>query len=589
MKVSIIRIKAQDTLNIIADSLKNALNQRVFMILPEGNDVLYSEIGLETLFKKALEAGKELVVSVPDQRSMDLAQKVGLVATTEQDVFTMDYKLWQKAHELLVNYKTHALYDKKYATNPNVNIVDKNKNSDNNQMTPDITNVSTDSEPKKLVGLDFSPKVGGLKGDKTQSKRMLHINKNKSGLILPSNKGSRNVKHNKTKKGINVKLIIGLILFSLVSILGILFWIYYRFLTKVYVYFTLPRTTIEKTYTLTGELGIEGSILASKKFALKEYIKEVNGHLTSKATQKQIDGTYAKGVVVVTNNGTSPIDITVGMIFTSGDKQFKSTNAATIEPGSTANISVQAVDYGDSYNLAANQVFTIQGLTQAYSATNPAAFSGGSLREYTVVSQKEVDQTIKDLKQQLLDQAKEGIEDVYKDDNYIFVPGSIRDITSKDTKFTVDPKVGEEATEFTVQGAVKIRALYYHEPSLQALLKQLLINDYKKSKKLDNNVVIKLEEFTYDITKIKVVDDKHVQFIVHTKASVVPSVDFDSLKNKVVNVDLQTLKNRIEEDYNSLILNYRIVYIPDWMPEFLRKVPSSPNRLIIVVDYKEQK
>lgn len=593
MKVSIIRIKPQDTLNIIIDRLKNALNQRVFMIIQEGNDILYSEIGLETLFKKSLEAGKELIVSVPDNRSEELARKVGLVATTEQDVFTLDYKLWQKAHELLVNYKTYALYNK----DNSLNLISGPEGEPANRVGPASSSSDTNSEaveqkdtlkPKatKLVGIDFSNSVADKQKDTKKAKKTLKFT-SQNKVVLPN---SKPLKHNgSTKKHINVKLIIGLILFSTIALLGIIFWIYYRFFTKVYIYFTLPRVTMSKTYVVTGELGIEGAILASKKFELKEYTKEVSGHLIEKATEKQTDGTYATGTVVVTNNDTTPIDITVGMVFVSGDKQYKSTTAATIEPGESASISVQAVDYGDSYNLAANQVFTIQGLNKAYSATNPAAFSGGSLREYTVVSQKEVDEAIKKLKDQLLEQAKEGLEDIYKEDDYYLIKDSVKDITPKDMKYTVNPKVGEEATEFTVQGSVKIRALYYHEPSLRALIKQLLIEDYKKGRKLNEKVIIKLEDFSYHIVKIKVLDDKHVQFTVNAKASVVPSVDFNSFKKQVLGLDLPDLTNKIEEEYNTLVLKYRVVYIPDWMPDFLKKVPRNPNRIIIVIDYTEQK
>ena len=577
MKISIIRIKPQDNLNIIIDLLKNALNTRVFLVISEGNDILYSEIGLETLFKKSLEMGKEIVLSVPNKRALEIAKNVGLVATLDQDVFTVDFKLWQKAHELLTNYKTKALYDKKFAKDPKL-VADSAK--EGNQATHVV------KQDTKLVGTDLSnlmdnkkPKVANKASNKS-NKKINIVNATGNNLISTS-------MHKKS--GFNTKLIIGLMFFVLFILIAFGFWAYYRFFTKVYINFQIPKSTINKEYIVIAELGVEGADVANKKFALKKYETSKSGTKTAKATKKQQDGTYANGVISVTNNGTDPIEITVGQVFTSSDnKQFKATSAVTINPGETANVTVQAVDYGDAYNLAANQTFTIDGVTSSYTATNTASFSGGSQREYTVVAEEEVKKALADLKKELLEQAKTGIEDIYKDDGFVIVPDSIKDITPKDEKYSLSPKIGEEASEFTIGYKVTIRALYYHKPSLETLIRQLVVQDYKKEKKIKDNVKIKVEDFKYDIISIKVQDDKHVVFKVKAQASIVPSIDYDKLKEQIAGLELEQASNILESEYSTLVVDYRISYIPNWMPVFLQKVPKEPGRIVVVVDYVNQ-
>lgn len=575
MKVSIIRVKAQDTLNIIIDLIKNALNSRVFLIVSEGNDILYSEVGLETLFKKSLELGKELIISVPSDRAYELANKLGLVVTKDQDVFSIDYQLWQKAHEILANYKAHALYSN------DIKLPKTSEQTDTSK--PEV--IKQAHEKKDLTGLDFS---GAVVTEKKQpAKKGVVKSTKKINLTSPTGKVLKQVK----KKRVNVKMVILAIFATLIALLGLSFWVFYRFFTKVYIQFTIPKDVVSKTYEVTGELGVEGVDAMHKKFELKSYENEKEGSLTEKATQKQKDGTYATGVINVTNSDTNPIEISVGQVFVNGDKEFKATSAYTISPGATEAVSVQAVDYGDSYNLAPNQTFTIKDLTASYTATNPTAFSGGSLREFTVVSEKEVKKVADKLKKQLLEQAKVGIEDVYKDEDYVLIKSSVKDITDKKEKYKVTPNIGEEATEFTVTTKVKIRALYYHQPSLESLIQELIINDYKKEKKLSDNIVVKLDDFKYSIEKVKVIDSQHVKFTVKVSASVVPQTHFEDLKQKILGLDFVEAQNIIEKEYSTLILKYDMVYIPEWMPKFLQKIPKEDSRIIVVVNYstKEQK
>ncbi len=578
MKISIIRVKPQDNLNIIIDLIKNSLNTRVFLIIAEGNDVLYSDIGLETLFKKILELGKEVVVSVPNEKALQFATNAGLVATTNQDVFTLDFKLWQKAHDLLANYKTKALYDKKFAVDPGARDAMLNGNKENS------SNANLDLARKsKLVGTDLTKLIEPNKKNLTKFKPVK--TDKKVNIISPTGNNLINKAVAKPSFG-GVKIIIGIIFLFLLIFLGIGFWVYYRFFTKVYIHFKLPKNSVEKEYNLTAELGVEGIDLAHKKFALKEYETEKDGTITEKATKKQQDGTYATGIISVTNNDTEPIEINVGQVFVSSDnKEFKATNSVTINPNETKDVNVQAVDYGDSYNLAANQTFTLEGISKNYSAVNNSAFSGGSQREYTVVSEDDVKKALKKLKQELLDQAKVGIEDVYKNENFVLVPNSVKDITPKDEKYSLTPKLGEEATEFTLGYKVKIRALYYHLPSLESLSKELVIQDYKKTKKLNEDVKIKIEEFSYTIKSIKIIDSKHVNFVVHVKASIVPYLAYEELKNSIKGLTLEQARNVIEKNYSNFVLSYDMMYIPNWMPVFLQKVPKETGRIIVVTDY----
>jgi len=111
----------------------------------------------------------------------------------------------------------------------------------------------------------------------------------------------------------------------------------------------------------------------------------------------------------------------------------------------TANTSVTAQANGDQYNLEGGKSFTVAGFSSV-SATNSAAFTGGTTKMAKVVSQQDVDtakQKLTDNSGEVKDQLKKQLED----NDYYAITDSF---ATKSEKVTVNPAVDQEATEVTV-------------------------------------------------------------------------------------------------------------------------------------------
>jgi len=102
-KVVKINVTIDDDINLILDAIIKVDAAFVMLVLPEGNDLANSPIGLKALRKKTLEKGKRMVLVVPQGIGYELAKKAGFIASTSQDAVTGD--VWQTVVQQFDEYK----------------------------------------------------------------------------------------------------------------------------------------------------------------------------------------------------------------------------------------------------------------------------------------------------------------------------------------------------------------------------------------------------------------------------------------------------------------------------------------------------
>ncbi len=101
-KVVKLNITIDDDINLILDAISKVEAAFILLILPEGNDLANSPIGLKALRKKTYEKGKRMILVVPSGPSYELAKRAGFIATTQQDAVTSD--VWQTAIQQYEEY-----------------------------------------------------------------------------------------------------------------------------------------------------------------------------------------------------------------------------------------------------------------------------------------------------------------------------------------------------------------------------------------------------------------------------------------------------------------------------------------------------
>jgi hypothetical protein len=191
-------------------------------------------------------------------------------------------------------------------------------------------------------------------------------------------------------------------------LLIILLWWMFGVAPHATVTISAKTTSISIDQTLALDPGMQSSSASDLKFkATSQQVKKsVSADVTATGT-KDI-GSKAGGTVTITNSFDSDSKtVPAGTTFTSASgKAFASTAAVTV-PGASvsggsihagsAQVSVQAGDIGQDYNIAA-QSYSVSGYDSLSAAGS--AMSGGDKQTVTVVSQADVDKAKTQLAQQ---------------------------------------------------------------------------------------------------------------------------------------------------------------------------------------------
>ncbi|HSX18894.1 MAG TPA: hypothetical protein VLE91_02035 [Candidatus Saccharimonadales bacterium] len=220
---------------------------------------------------------------------------------------------------------------------------------------------------------------------------------------------------------------------------------------------------------------------------------------------------FTKGTGVISKNGVK---------FTlDGDVQVASRSASS--PGQST-VNAVATEVGTGGNLDANQDFTFAQYDQlAYSATNPQAFTGGSERQATVVTQDDLDKLTKSLTDTLTQKAKDDLKNQANgqkiDDSATLV---------KVTKKQLDKNALDEAALVNLDMEIQVNVLTYSEDDLKKLISESYANEAA------DNLEIRPENVTFSDINIKRTGDQ-MQLGGKFQANLVPKINEDDLKGQI--------------------------------------------------------
>jgi hypothetical protein len=253
--------------------------------------------------------------------------------------------------------------------------------------------------------------------------------------------------------------------------------------------------------------------------------------------------------------------------------QFTLDSAVTVASGdailgaSTATANVTAGDIGQDYNLPSGTKFTVSGQDSSVAAKNDNAFSGGTKKSVTVVSQNDIQKALTDLPKQLEGKARSDIAPKVTDGNALLPNFNV-------DKQNFDKKLNDQANQIILQGTVTFQGISYSNADMVKLANllfnsgdtQLGQNDLGISAK--NIVVEKNNDVSADLT---------------IQANLVPKIDTTALGKQIAGSSVQKAKNLISNFPQ--VENVGIVLNPD-LPFLPKNLPGNPKNIRIGITTK---
>lgn len=671
----ILRVNAtvEDDINLIADSIQKAENDRIILVLPEGNDVLNSPVGLKTLKRKSLTLHKAIIIIAPNEQYKNMIVDAGFMALTSQDQLAP--QMWDLIQQELEDFK-----NTKVGLNSARQVSEKleaelaSKNADGKQVQKpvikeqdvEIYNMPAQIEPPVILSSNDTPAETDelepvidhsdnpmpsyvkppettfqqAKQNEQAQKSSTQIKTPNSGMIgvdfskvvskpapsvfdsilslvgirkmttypTPKQEGEAaigsvvttkstqksTVSKGEGNKGAGNLLKVLLFILILVGILGGGgFGIYYMYTPHIRVELKVLSDKVEIDDKFTATSSVTGFDTNKKEFQLLTEKGEQRGSVNIDTTGTGVEGTKATGVVTLSRNPATPTPSTTPtptpagpivlpagteIVSPTGLKFITQVETTINPPPFNATVSVVAADFGTDYNLSSGTAFTVPG--KPITGSNAAAFSGGTKREYKVLSKKDLDDAVNDLKKQLIDQVKSDLQFRNQSNNYVFINESFK--ADVDGTPIINPAVGTEATQAYLEIKVTGSASYYQKDSFQKLAESMIGTKYKTGKSVDDKTDLFFDSTTIEIKKLSLLPGDKVQMDIHASSLVTPRIDTDKLRKDIAGKKWPEMLEQVSK-IPTLASTPTVRFFPSWMPDVMRYVPAEENRVEISV------
>jgi len=642
----VIKINAtvDDDINLIMDAIIKVDAAFVLLVLPEGNDLANSPIGLKALRKKTYEKGKRMVLVVPKGAGYELAKKAGFIASVSQEAVTGD--VWQTVIQQFDEYKhtmagmnskkelPHHIEKKVEYMAPvpdhlPVPEIVTGGGKIVNEGTAEVTEVEDATEereelkemvkppevsekkestenaeaPKKdrlagqnITGIDFSkmvksaPKSSFFGKPKNTSMPVntpiptQEMNTFHPGVV-PKKVGETLAKVKAKKEmGGFTKFLLFTFIAMLIAAAGT-FGAYYYYFPKVHIKINIQSSALSLTDSVLATSAVTGLDVNLKEIQMTKEKVEKNGRLPFTATETGTDGTKASGTITVINSDASSKSVPVGTLVTSGGKKFVVSGAAVVVDVS-APMTITATEFGEDYNLPSSSIFAITGFP-TLSGQNAAPLTGGTKRTFKVVGQKDVDKALKALQDELAKEAESDLAYMNNDKGYEFIKASVK--TTVKGKPEINPAVGSEVKETdeepNVSMVITTTALYYHSVSLSQLAEQLLLNKHKVDKGLTTDAAARtsIEELLVKVNKVTVEKDDKVTVNFTATGLATSRLDVDMIRNDVAGKEWTQMLEYLGK-LPTLASAPEVTFTPTWLPAWSRYVPAEVSRVDVRVN-----
>lgn len=371
-----------------------------------------------------------------------------------------------------------------------------------------------------------------------------------------------------------------IILVPLIASVVLILFLYYNFVLKAEIILFAEKKILDKKqsilFTKDENLNTEKSIIP---LSLKEEIEEGSSEKQTSGTKDT--GDKAKGKVTIfsrlTQSKTFPektklqgpngleltMDKSVTLASSSAD--------ASADPSKTT-VDVTAVEIGKESNLPSGAKFTINPYDSSdIVAKNESAFSGGTKRTISVVSQKDIDELTNSLLKDLQEKALAGLRSNLKGEEEIIQ----ETLTWEFINRQYDKKVNEEAKKITLSAKVKFNVGSYSKKDIVGMI------SFLSQKEIPDSFSHQANMMQYKVSDILINKDRTVSANLVIKAEYLPNINVDEIKKSSAG----TFLNKTEEKLKQLpnISDRKILLKQNIFPFLPNFLPFNPNNILVTV------
>lgn len=317
--------------------------------------------------------------------------------------------------------------------------------------------------------------------------------------------------------------------------------------------FDSAKSQIPGQITTAAALGNQKAITKGNKKIGEKSRGEVSVLNWTTATKK-----FPEGTAIISKNGFK---------FTlDSDVEVASRSAAT--PGKNKVVAT-AAEVGESSNLSQGTEFTFVAFDEiSYSAQAETNFSGGSVRQVTVVTREDMERLEKSLNETTISKAREDIKN--KAAGRLLLDDAI---SIKITRKNFDKKEDEEASLLTLDMEVEATAIVFDENDLKKLLAETTNSG------ADAKLVARPENL--EIKNIKVKREENALTLTGDyDARLVPRFDEGGLKDQIAGKSEKAARQTVLQI--SGVTDVQIVYSPN-LP-FVGSLPRNKKNLKIKIE-----
>jgi len=540
----------------VVDKLKGSDRVAVDLVIPKEALLLQSVVNLKILKKQAEGLNKEIVIVTQDKVGKKLAEQVGIPVIEKPGQEPKEVRMTE-GEDLA---KTAAVAGAAAVAAKDTRDVSAANQSDDEVAIEMKEDANSPIEPTaEVVTPDTLTPV-------------------EAEEEISSDKIKNPVKE-KSKKGKKWK-IIGLV--AGFAALG-LFVAAYIFIPMANITLALAAEKKKVDFNFTADKNASGVDTATGTIPAREVTFDVEKTQKYPATGKKKVGEKATGSVTISNHNysTSPVQIVSGTRLVNSTGLVFRTKTNVSVPGytkvgqtvtdGTVNVSVEADQVGENYNIPANSTLSIPGLVGSTTADiygkNSAAFTGGSSKDVTYVTQADINSAKEDMKKQVATEAQKlALEKTEREERYLEGALQVTDVSA-------DPSVAVngEATEFELKAKSSVKALIFKDEDLKKLAESTLGDQIGSGKEIvDSESMTAAAEFVEaDFDKGKVTGRLAGEAYVATK------IDQEKLK-----IDLTgESEAKAQEELKGIdgVVSVEIKHFPT----FYKRMPRLKNHIYI--------
>ncbi len=358
----------------------------------------------------------------------------------------------------------------------------------------------------------------------------------------------------------------------------------YVFLLKAEVKLFIDMQTLSKDSTIIADPSITAVDESSKKIPGTVLDTQVEGSAKGTATGKKQVGESAKGTVIIYNKTSGPKSLNAGTILIGPDNlQFKIDTGVEIASQSAvdggisfgkATVNATAAQIGPDSNIAAGKELSIKDISaENISAKVDQAFSGGVSKDVAVVTADDQKKLLAQLSSELRTKSKDQIQAKLTNGFKIIESGISEQIISQN----YSKKVGDQASDFTLEMVAKYKGTAYNEADLKTLVSKMLNTNVPEGFELD------LSQSTTQAEITQVGKDGTLTFTAKYNAKLKPKVDEAQIKKSIAGLSKEAADNKLREIKN--VIGTQILIKPA-LPKPLDLLPFWPENINLEVTAK---